>query len=252
MRLSVKSIDFILYSRTSLFICTHIVQYEELEKLSIVRVLFFMVIANYDANCRTHVSLAYCRCSCACKEKERKENPSCTIIRWHFSCVPFLLVAVLVIRVRQFFCRRTCENSESKKLSRRHQPRNAKDGNRAEINANPSNLSSAMTKGRRWRAMDHEKKMAKSVGRVWKGKKGRSRLFFARRFQLGPISFSRCSILFSRSPSRSSLWIYRCYPSFLPTKSTRFFKFRSAYIFILYNSIFNLTNIKFFDLILWL
>lgn len=145
-------------------------------------------ITNRDATCRTHVPLAYCRCSW--EKKEVKENPSCTITLTSLAR-PISFSRWACNSFRQFFCRRTRENSGSRNYRDSAGP--TRSSNRAEINADPSNLSSAMTKGRRRRATDRGsrgKKRAKLVGCVWKGEKDS---FFARCSQFRLISFSHRS-----------------------------------------------------------
>lgn len=105
---------------------------------------------------------------------------------------------------------------DPRKFRKQKLPRDAagptRPGNRAEINANPSNLSSAMTKGRRRRAMDrggHEKKRGRVSGSRLKGRKGREVDGFSTRCsQLGPISFSRCGVLFPPSLCLSFVLVF--------------------------------------------
>jgi len=125
-------------------------------------------------SCRAHVSLAYCRC--LWKKKEVKENPSCTIPLTSLAR-PISFSRRACNSFRQFFCQRTRENSGSRNYRDAADP--TRPGNRAKINANPSNLSSAMTKGRRRHTINHgnREKKRQSQWTAFEGK--RNRQFFS-------------------------------------------------------------------------
>jgi len=111
-------------------------------------------------------------------KKEGKENPSCTITLTSLAR-PISFSRRACNSFRQFFCRRTRENSGSRNYRDAADP--TRPGNRAKINANPSNLSSAMTKGRRRHTINRENREKKrwSQWTAFEEEGKRSRQFFS-------------------------------------------------------------------------